>query len=67
MQKVIQDPKNSQTPIETLICRFLLFYRSSVHAKTGETPFKLLFNHQMRTRLDSLKPDINPILMQMKW
>lgn len=36
---------------------FLMTYRVTPHATTGETPAKLLMGRNLRTRLDLLKPD----------
>lgn len=58
MSKVLSDPKNSATSIETLVCRHLFFYRSSLHATTQQTPYKLMFGREMRTQFDKLKPNI---------
>lgn len=38
---------------------FLMTYRITPHATTGETPAKLLIGRNLRTRLDLLKPDIS--------
>lgn len=37
---------------------FLLKYRVTPHATTGKTPSQLLIGKQVRTRLDSLRPDL---------
>ena len=40
------------------LANFLLAYRSTPHALTGETPAVLLINRNIRTRLDILKPNL---------
>lgn len=47
--------KNEGT-LQSRLDRFLLAYRTSPHAYTGETPAKLFLNRELRTRLDHLKP-----------
>ena len=37
---------------------FLLTYRSTPHATTGETPASLFLGHQLRTRFDLLHPSL---------
>lgn len=56
MQKALADPKNSNSSIETLMNRFLFYYRSSVHSTTLETPYKLMFGREMKTHFDRIKP-----------
>ena len=38
------------------MCKFLMCYRSSPHASTGKTPAELMFNRNIRTRLDLIHP-----------
>ena len=40
------------------LANFLLVYRSTPHALTGETPAVLLIGRNIRTRLDILKPNL---------
>ena len=44
--------------LDLLIDRFLMSYRNSPHATTGETPSCLLLKRRMRTRLDLLRPSV---------
>lgn len=53
---MLSDPQNSNLQTDTLISRHLFHYRSSIHATTGETPFKLMCGREMRTHFDKLKP-----------
>ncbi|XP_037037375.1 uncharacterized protein K02A2.6-like [Bradysia coprophila] len=56
IRKACDDPANRNTPLETIIERYLFFYRSSTHSTTGETPHKLLFGREMSTHFDRLRP-----------
>jgi len=40
------------------LSKFLLAYRSTPHATTGETPAMLLFGRNLQTKLDLIKPNI---------
>ena len=42
--------------LRLILAMFLLAYRTTPHATTGESPAKLLFNRELRTRLDLVKP-----------
>lgn len=56
MQKALTDPQRKKESVETLMSRYLFYYRSSVHTTTLETPYKLMFNREMRTQFDRIKP-----------
>lgn len=43
---------------------FLMTYRVTPHATTGESPAKLLMGWNLRTRLDPLKPDTSDKVRQ---
>ena len=43
--------------IQKALCQFLLKYRSTPHPSTGETPSKLMFGREIRTRLHMLHPN----------
>lgn len=49
------DIKNKNTPVETLIARFLMAYRNTPHCTTNETPAKLMLGRTVKTRLECLK------------
>ncbi|XP_043466332.1 uncharacterized protein K02A2.6-like [Leptopilina heterotoma] len=55
--KALNDQKNKNVQIDTIVNRYLLNYRTSTHCTTGETPAKLMFGRAIRTRFDFLKPD----------
>ncbi|XP_044747447.1 uncharacterized protein K02A2.6-like [Coccinella septempunctata] len=38
----------------TVLCRFLLDYRTTKHCTTGETPAKIMFGRNIRTRFDAI-------------
>ena len=42
---------------KSFLCQFLLKYRTTPHPKTGETPSKLMFGREVKTRLHRLHPD----------
>lgn len=56
MFKALSDPAKDGISNETLMNRYLFYYRSSVHATTLETPYKLMFGREMRTHFDRIKP-----------
>ena len=43
--------------VQKALCQFLLKYRSTPHPSTGETPSKLMFGREIRTRLHMLHPN----------
>lgn len=57
LTKALEDKSNAKESLTALETRFLMGYKSAVHASTGETPFKRMFNREMRTRLDAIRPD----------
>lgn len=44
--------------IQDAIDLFLFDYRTTKHCLTGETPSRLMFNREIRTRFNLLQPDI---------
>lgn len=56
MTNALSDPKSKEESLDTLVNRYLFYYRSSVHATTLETPFKLMFGREMQTHFDRIKP-----------
>ena len=47
-----------RNPLSWKLANFLLAYRTTPHATTGETPAMILMGRNIRTRLDALKPNI---------
>ena len=47
----------STNDINSKVNTFLIRYRNTPHAITGESPSKLFLGRNLRTRLDLLKPD----------
>lgn len=58
LKKMLMDPINKYTPLDTLISRHLFFYRSTTHCSSGETPAKLMFGRELITNFDRLKPNL---------
>lgn len=58
LTKAMKDPKNKSTSLRSLFNRFLFAYRTTPHYVTGETPCKLMFNRNVRTLLDLIKPTL---------
>jgi len=50
--------KDLNESIDQKTARILLSYRSTPHPATGETPAKLLFGRQLRTRFSAVKPSL---------
>lgn len=44
------------------LSRILFDYRNSVHLTMNETPAKLMFNRQLRTRFDLIRPDLTNVV-----
>lgn len=42
--------------LQTILCKFLMRYRSSPHVSTGKIPAEMMFNRNIQTRLDLLHP-----------
>lgn len=64
IEKACGDPKNKSVSLDTVISRYLFYYRSSVHATTKETPHNLLFGRDMRTHFDRLKPKLLEVVKE---
>lgn len=58
VKKCIYSNLKESTPeiMEVFLHRFLLDYRSSRHCTTGDSPAKLMFNRELKTRFSLLKP-----------
>ena len=55
LSKALSDPKNAKFKMGILICRYLLVYCTTHHCFTGESPAKLMFKREIRTRYDFIK------------
>ena len=49
---------NNGLTLQHQLSSFLMSYRSTPHATTGESPSKLFLGREIRTRLDLLRPDL---------
>lgn len=56
-KRAIKKALKQNLDIDTALCRFLLTYRNTEHAATGDSPAHILFGRHLRMRLDNLKPD----------
>lgn len=59
IKRVIKKAIRENLDITLFVNNFLLHYRSTEHCTTGETPALLMCGRQLRTKLDSLRPDRN--------
>nr|XP_050024602.1 uncharacterized protein K02A2.6-like [Dermacentor andersoni] len=50
--------KSTAASLGTTLGEFLLSYRNTPHANTGEAPATLLLQRRLRTRLDAVKPSL---------
>nr|XP_050037752.1 uncharacterized protein K02A2.6-like [Dermacentor andersoni] len=50
--------KSTAASLSTTLGEFLLSYRNTPHATTGEAPATLLLQRRLRTRLDAVKPSL---------
>ena len=64
-ERVVQNLKNalkqaelSNKDVDQVLAHYLLVYRNTPHATTGESPAMLLMGRRLRTRLDLLKPHV---------
>lgn len=48
--------KGANFDLDLSLCRFLFDYRSTKHCTTNETPSKLMFNREIKTLFNLLKP-----------
>ena len=55
LKKMLLDEKNDKLSKETIINRYLMFYRSTPHSTTGQSPAKLMLGRELRTRFDLLR------------
>ena len=52
------------TVLQQKVANFLLAYRNTAHATTGQTPAMLFMGRNLRSRLDLLKPDIRKHVLE---
>ena len=58
-KRAIKAGKASGRPIDQRLASFLLTYRTTPHATTGEMPCQLFMGRKLRTRLDLLRPAVD--------
>ena len=54
----LRKAKNDQDTLETRLYRFLLHYNKVPQSTTGLPPCELLMKRKLRSRVDSIKPDV---------
>ena len=57
-KNAMKNAENDNRSLQHKLSVFLFKYRTTPHALTNETPAKLLYGRNLRTRLDILKPDL---------
>ncbi|XP_033754722.1 uncharacterized protein K02A2.6-like [Pecten maximus] len=55
----MKQAKGDNRSLQHKLSNFLFKYRTTPHTSTSETPAKLLYGRNLRTRLDCIKPDIS--------
>ena len=55
--------ENGSLALDHKIDNFLLTYRSTPHATTGESPARLLLGHDLKTRLSLIRPSVEYNMM----
>lgn len=63
-KNAMKSAKSDEGSLHMKLSRFLLAYRNSAHATTGESPAKLLLGRNTRSRLDILKPCLSDRVFQ---
>ena len=58
--------KSSEGSLEDRLSLFLFRYRITPHMTTGSTPAQLLMGHQLRSRLDLLRPNLGNRVQQQQ-
>ncbi|XP_063933135.1 uncharacterized protein K02A2.6-like isoform X2 [Zophobas morio] len=53
------DQRNRHVSTDTLVSRYLFWYRNSTHCQTNETPAKLMLGRHLHTTLNLMRPDTN--------
>ena len=59
--------KQKTSTIETRVSRFLFAYCNTPHSTTIVSPAMSMFNRQLRSHLDLLKPDIEPTVLNCQF
>ena len=58
-KQAMRSAKEDHVSLQQKLSTFLLKYRTMPHSLTNETLAKLLLGHNIRTRLDLIKPDLS--------
>ncbi|CAC5419149.1 unnamed protein product [Mytilus coruscus] len=65
-KQAMKTVKNESGTLSEKLCRFLLGYRTTPHSTTKRTPAELFVGRRLRTRLDTLKPNINERMQRQR-
>ncbi|XP_062704675.1 uncharacterized protein K02A2.6-like [Aedes albopictus] len=57
LKKMLTDSNSRGKSLSSMMNHYLQMYRATPHCTTNETPFKLMFGREMRTRFDTLRKD----------
>ncbi|XP_048006573.1 uncharacterized protein K02A2.6-like [Leguminivora glycinivorella] len=62
LKKVIKKALYEKNDVNKALWTYLLYYRNTIHPTTGQSPAMLLQGRKLRTKLDTLKPDIKAVV-----
>ena len=58
-KRALRSMSESSSSVREKLAKFLMAYRNTPHATTGESPAMLMIKRPLRTRLDLVKPNLN--------
>ena len=58
-KRALRSMSESSSSVREKLAKFLMAYRNTPHATTGESPAMLMIKRPLRTRLDLVKPSLN--------
>ncbi|XP_048484533.1 uncharacterized protein K02A2.6-like [Plutella xylostella] len=66
IKRVVKKAMYEKQSIDRALHTFLLYYRNTEHATTGQSPSMLLQGRRLRTRLDALRADVGGRVSRMQ-